>query len=115
MNVFKKCTTCGHIWPVRKDFLEDASTDLIGYQVNFDNLHLGFFLFNHLKCGTTLGIPAGSFKDLYQGPIFSERLLGTKECQESCLHENKLDPCPAKCECAYVREILQTIQQWPKK
>ena len=115
MNDFKKCTLCAHRWQSRKDFLEDPSTDLIGYQVNFDELDLGFFLFNHLKCGTTLGIPAGKFRDLYNGPVFSERLTGTKECQEYCLQENKLGTCPAKCECAYVREILQTVKQWPKK
>jgi hypothetical protein len=114
MTEFKKCTTCGHLWPSRKDFLEDAATDLIGYQVNFDNLHLGFFLFNHLACGTTLGIPAGKFKDLSKGPVYSEKLLGTKQCPEYCLHENQLDPCPAKCECAYVREIIQTIRNWKK-
>ena len=115
MSAFKKCTLCGHRWHSRNDFLEDPSTDMIGYQVSFEDLSLGLFLFNHLECGTTLGIPAGNFKDLYHGPAFSERLLGTKECQEYCLHEDQLDPCPAKCECAYVREILQTVQRWPKK
>ena len=88
---------------------------MIGYQVNFDQLDLGFFLFNHLKCGTTLGISAGSFKDLYNGPVFSERLTGTEKCREYCLHEYQLDPCPATCECAYVREILQIVRKWPKK
>jgi hypothetical protein len=73
MNEFKKCTFCGHRWQSRKDFLEDASTELIGYQVNFDNLRLGFFLFNHLNCRTTFAIPAGAFKDLYNGPVYSER------------------------------------------
>lgn len=33
MNAFKKCTFCDHQWASRKDFIEDASTDLIGYQV----------------------------------------------------------------------------------
>jgi hypothetical protein len=115
MNAFKKCPLCGRRWHSRNDFLEDPSTDMIGYQVSFEDLSLGLFLFNHLECGTTLGIPAGNFKDLYHGPAFSERLFGTKECQEYCLHEDQLDPCPAKCECAYVREILQTVRRWPKK
>lgn len=105
---------CGRRWQTRKNFLEDPATDMIGYQVNFEQLYLGFFLFNHLECGTTIGIPAGKFKDLYDGPIFSERLTGTKECQEYCLHENQLDPCPTKCECAYVREIMQVVRLWPK-
>jgi hypothetical protein len=110
MNEFKKCPFCGHLWPSRKDFLKDTSTDLIGYQVNFDHLHLGLFLFNHLTCGTTLGIPAGLFSDLYKGPIFSERLTDTKACPAYCLHQNQLDPCPAKCECSYIREILQVVR-----
>ncbi len=115
MDEFKKCTFCSHRWQSRKDFLEDPATDLIGYQVNYDHLNLGLFLFNHLECGTTLGIPAGSFKDMYKGPVYKERLTGTQHCPEYCLHEDQLDPCPAKCECAYVREILQTVQRWPKK
>jgi len=115
MDEFKKCTLCGHRWLSRSDFLEDPSTVMIGYQVNFDHLSLGFFLFNHLECSTTIGIPAANFKDLYQGPVYSERLFGTKQCPEYCLHETQLDPCPAKCECAYIREILQAVKQWPKK
>jgi hypothetical protein len=115
MDEFKKCTHCGHRWQMREDFLEDPSTRLIGYQVNLDHLNLGLFLFNHLECGTTLGIPAANFRDLYHGPVYAERLFDTKHCPEYCLHEKQLDPCPAKCECAYVREILQTVQHWPKK
>ena len=114
MNEFKKCPFCRYRWQTRKDFLVDASTEMIGYQVNFDHLQLGFFLFNHLNCGTTLAIPAGVFKDLYNGPVYSERLLGTEQCPEYCVHENRLDPCPAKCECAYVREIIQIVRNWQK-
>jgi hypothetical protein len=114
MDEFKKCTFCGHRWQSRKDFLEDATTEMIGYQVNFDDLHLGLFLFNHLVCGTTLGIPAGVFQDLYNGPVYSERLLDTEQCPGYCVHENQLDPCPAKCECVYVREIMQTVRNWQK-
>lgn len=114
MNEFKKCPFCRYRWQTRKDFLVDASTEMIGYQVNFDHLQLGFFLFNHLNCGTTLAIPAGVFKDLYNGPVYSERLLGTEQCPEYCVHENQLDPCPAKCECAYVREIIQKVRNWQK-
>ena len=39
----------------------------------------------------------------------------TTECPEFCLHKSELRPCPAKCECAYVREIIQVIKDWPKK
>ena len=114
MGEFKKCTFCGHLWQTREDFLQDAATAMIGYQVNFDNLHLGFFLFNHLKCGTTLGLAAGLFSDLYNGPVYKQRQTGSEKCPEYCLHEERLEPCPAECECAYVREIIQTVRQWPK-
>ena len=70
---------------------------------------------SEFKQCTMCGIPAGNFKDLYDGPVFKDRLLSTEQCPEYCLHEDQLDPCPAKCECAYVREILQTVQRWPKK
>lgn len=93
--------------------MEDPALNLIGYQVNFDYLEEGFFLFNH-HCNTTLAIRAGEFKDLYTGPIFSERLTNTDECPEYCLHKEELRPCPAKCECAYIREIIQIIKSWTK-
>lgn len=114
MSEFKKCTFCGHRWPTREDFLQDAATDMIGYQVNFDNLHLGYFLFNHLTCGTTLGLAAGLFRDLYDGPVYKQRKTGAQQCPEYCLHEGQLEPCPQECECAYVREIIQMVRQWPK-
>jgi hypothetical protein len=111
---FKICSRCGFVWPGRTSFLSDPSLHLIGYQVHFEELTAGLILFNH-SCGTTLSIQAKEFQDLYSGPMFSERLNGTEECQESCLHEDDLRPCPAKCECAYVREVLQVILNWPKK
>lgn len=114
MSEFKKCTHCGHEWQSREDFLIDPTTDLIGYQVNFGHLNLGYFLFNHLTCGTTLGLAAGLFRDLYKGPVYKQRQTGTETCPEYCLHEKQLEPCPEECECAYVREIIQTVRQWPK-
>lgn len=94
--------------------MEDPSPKFVGYQVNFDCLEEGLFLFNH-DCDTTLAIRTGIFKDLYHGPIFSERLTNTDECPQYCLHKSELRPCTAKCECAYVREIIQIIKDWPKK
>ena len=114
MNDFKKCTFCRYQWYTREDFLKDPSLDLIGYQVNFENLSLGLFLFNHLSCGTTIGIAAGLFRDLYEGPVYQQRQTATEQCPEYCLREKQLQPCPAECECAYVREIIQTVRQWPK-
>lgn len=110
---FKICSLCGFVWRGRTSFLSDPSLHLVGYQVHFEELSAGLFLFNH-SCGTTLSVQAKEFQDLCGGPMFSERLTGTEECQGSCLHEDDLRPCPAKCECAYVREVLQVISSWPK-
>ena len=112
-TTFKKCTACGFEWGSRDDFLRDANTELIGYQVNFEELTAGFFLFNH-SCKGTLSIQTGDFNDLYDGPIFTARATGSEECPSYCLHQEELRPCPAECECAYVREIIQVIKNWTK-
>ena len=114
MTLFKKCTACEHLWPTRDNFLNDPNTTLVGYQVNFDNLELGFILFNHNHCKSTIAIPAGQFRGLYNGPVFKENLFASNGCPEYCLQERQLLPCPEQCECAYVREIIQIIREWPK-
>ncbi len=115
MQVFKKCSCCEIPWFTRNEFLQDKNIELVGYQANFSQLELGFFLFNHLHCKSTLAIPAGVFSDLYEGPVFGERLTGAEPCPGYCLHEEFLQPCEAQCACAYVREIMQIVQDWPKE
>ena len=110
---FKTCSKCGFVWPERVSFLSDPQLRIVGYQVDFDELMAGLFLFNH-SCGITFSVRAGDFQDLYNGPIFMERLNGTEKYQSYCLHQNDLHPCPAKCECAYVLEITQVVAKWPK-
>ena len=114
MLIFKECTCCKNPWYSREDFLGDSKLDFAGYQVNFANLELGYFLFNHLSCQSTIAVPAGLFKDLYDGPLFSERKTGTENCPGYCLDREALDVCGEECECAYIREIMQIIRQWPK-
>jgi len=115
--IFKKCTCCGHTWTTREDFLSDPTIVLIGYQVQFDNLKLGFLLFNHHveDCETTMAIEVGKFSDLYDGPIYEKPLTNTDECPEYCLNKEDLRPCPAKCACAYAREVIQIIKNWTKR
>ena len=110
---FKRCPMCGTSWSSRDDFLQDPDVGLVGYQVNFANLVAGIFLFNH-DCGDTLSIPVEAFSDMHAGPVFLDRATGTSECPGQCLREDELDPCPAKCECNYVREVLQRVKTWPK-
>ena len=115
MKLFKKCSCCESPWFSRLEFLEDENLDLIGYQANFCQLELGFFLFNHLTCQSTIALPAGLFVDLHAGPIFSQRLTGTEICQGFCKDEKALEPCENQCECAYIREVIQIIKNWPKE
>lgn len=112
---FKQCS-CGQGWDSRDAFIADPHVEVIGYQVDFSNLDEGLFLFNHLEssCRTTISVPARMFFDLYKGAIFPKRLTGASDCPGYCLRRGELRPCPAKCECAFVREILKTVSEWPK-
>ena len=111
--VFKKCPLCGLPWESRSSFLSDPGINIIGYQACFTKLTAGFFLFNH-ACAGTLAILVEEFEDLYDGPVYEERKTGTDECPHYCLHQEELARCPARCECAFVREILQLVRSWPK-
>jgi hypothetical protein len=92
---FKICGKCGAEWSERDTFLTDPDLSLVGYQIHFEELKTGLFLFTH-NCKTTLAIEAGEFQDLYHGPIFIERLANTEECLGHCLHSQNLNPCSRK-------------------
>jgi hypothetical protein len=111
---FKTCPFCSTAWSSREMFLSDDDLSLVGYQVDFDELTLGLLLFNHGACSTTLAIRADLLKDLYLGPVFSGRRTWQEDCPGYCLKRSQLAACPARCECAWVRELLQVIRQWPK-
>jgi hypothetical protein len=111
---FKVCTLCGQVWGSREEFLADPEVRSIGYQVHFRDLELGLFEFDHERCKTTLAIRAFRFTDLYRGPIFMARLTGTEECPGYCQNKGELQPCTAKCECAYVRTVLDLVACWEK-
>jgi hypothetical protein len=112
---FKQCSMCGRVWHSRSEFLADPEIKLVGYQAFHPDPVLGLFLLNHLACNTTLAIKAGEFEDLYEGPIYSDRLTGSEACPDYCNSTDELRPCPNKCECAFVREILQVVKGWPKE
>lgn len=97
--------------------MSDPLISVVGYQVNFGDLQEGFFLFNHLSegCKTTLGVPAGHFFDLHKGSVFKGRPTAAEGCGGHCLRKDDIAPCPAMCECAFVRDILQTVAKWPKR
>ena len=111
--MYKSCPNCGLVWPRRSDLLGDPEIELVGYQVNFKHLETGIILFNH-SCRGTLALYAADFRDLYNGPVFSQKATGSDQCPGHCQHQGDLRPCPAQCECAFVRQILQIIKAWPK-
>ena len=113
MQFYKECLPCSYRWFSRDDFLSDSSIEIIGYQVDFENLLAGHFLFNH-SCGATLTLSVRNFNGLYEGPIFQERATGSDDCPGYCLYQDQLDTCHARCECAYVRNIIAIIKKWPK-
>ena len=108
-TIFKECLVCNSQWHTRDQFLADEDVVLIGYQANFVVLEKGLFLFNH-SCRGTMSVAVNEFADLSHGPVFNERKTGKDDCAGYCLHRNLLQPCPAKCECAYVRDILQKLK-----
>lgn len=110
---FKKCPNCDFEWDSRESFLEDDGITIVGYQAHFESLTLGLLLFNH-SCKTTLAVQAGEFRDLYDGPVFTNSATGSEACPGYCLKQHELRRCGAQCECAYVREIIELIKNWPK-
>jgi hypothetical protein len=108
--MFKHCHVCQHTWTSRQEFIDAPDVELIGYQVNFKKLEAGLLYFNH-ACKNTIAVPADVFADLYEGPVFEERKTETEECPGYCLNQERLRRCPAKCECAYIREIIQLLKK----
>ena len=111
--MFKKCPLCNHLWQKREDFLADSDLEIIGYQVCFEGVKEGLFLFNH-RCNTTLALKVQAFDELYEGVRYDFAATGTDKCSGFCLHIEELNACNAKCKYAYVREIIQIIRKWPK-
>jgi len=108
--MFKQCHVCQRVWASRQEFIDDPDVELVGYQVNFKKLEAGLLYFNH-TCKNTIAVPAGEFADLYNGPIFEENKTETEECPGFCLHQQSIERCPAECECAYIREIIQLLKK----
>ena len=107
---------CGVEWNSRDAFLADPCIYLNGYQANFVDLEAGLFFFTHKasSCGTTLAILADKFTDLHDGPVFGKSLRGTQDCPKLCTRTQALEACPQQCECAFVRDVLQKVLNWPK-
>lgn len=112
-TTFKTCSNCGDHWERLEDFVQDPGIELTGYMPTFDDVFNGLFLFNH-RCGTTLACPVGIFEHLYDGLVYRVNKAGEPECPGYCMNKTDFSPCPVECNCAFVREILLILEQWPK-
>jgi len=115
---FKVCPTCSEKWDMIEALLVDPQIELVGYQVNMAVLEEGLFYFLHhpKECGTTMAIPVAAFKGLSDLPFLAPRAAteSPEGCSGLCLRKGELGACPERCECNWVREVMQTIQAWKK-
>lgn len=89
--------------------MNDGGVEIIGYQLFPMDLLSGLFLFNH-SCKGTFALPVSDFADLYTGPVYKERKTDTEVCPGLCHHKDNLNPCTVRCECAFIREIMQLLK-----
>jgi len=113
---FKICPNCQTVWETMEEFLADLELKMNGYQVHFDDLEGGLFFFTHQQegCFTTLALPVTAFLSLNDRPLLAKRDEQLCIGSDFCVHQGDLMPKPVKCECIWVRDILQTIRTWPK-
>jgi hypothetical protein len=112
--MFKECTGCKKFWKSRDMFLSDPKISFLGYQATFDNLGMGYFLFNHLekKCLTTMSIPADEFLDLCAKGSTPDS-LGEK-CHENCTYCGTFKACTRQNKYGCLKEIIQNIKKLKK-
>jgi hypothetical protein len=110
---FKTCPNCKHIWPTLENFLDDPAIELAGYQVHFEDIKGGLFLFSHTspECRTTLAIQVKEFHPLTDQPLLSDRLC---HGAEFCARKGDIIKLPKQCECQWVRHVLELIKNWAK-
>ena len=109
---FKHCSMCGRHWRDLPEFVTDAQLRVEGYQACFVKPELGLVMVTHRLdgCGTTLGVPAAHCRALYDGPEFTTRRTGLKDCEGHCLRIDEIDECDADCDMAWVRTALQCLR-----
>jgi ssDNA-binding Zn-finger/Zn-ribbon topoisomerase 1 len=108
---------CNKCWKDLHDFLHDNTLTFTGYQAYPKHPEKGNFLFTHEKenCGTTLSLKIQKFKELLGQDIelLPFTLGEDPDCDERCMSEEDLTPCPAKnCNGVIIRELIQDIKQY---
>ena len=116
-NIFKQCPMCNTIWSGMDHFLQDPSLEIEGYQVNFDDLGKGLFYFSHNThgCHSTMSVEANVFFYLNPHPRYTTRNTSMKDCPGYCLKKDLLVQCAAKCDCAFVRDVIAIIMNKKKE
>ncbi len=110
---FKVCSGCNKVWHTQERFISDCDLELNGYKANFEKLENGLFFFSHKQdgCHSSITTEVNDFMNLYSGPFYTDRKIGTEDCPDHCRNIEQLDRCEALCECAFVREILNHIRE----
>lgn len=113
---FRFCKQCRREWADRAAFLADPGLVLSGCQMDTERPAGSALLFDHkvAGCGTTIAVPVGAFEDLCRGPAHKVNWAPSAKCLKMCFDPRNLEPCPAPCSCACVREILQAVRRTPK-
>ena len=109
-TLFRTCPKCGFEWRSRDQFINDPNIMIIGYQLNYVEFVAGFFYFNH-SCKDTFTIRANVFENLYNSPVFENWGVGSELFPEHCLRYKESESCPIKCECAFVKKIIQKFRK----
>lgn len=112
---FKTCFNCSKGWETTTEFLEDPEIDLLGYQINIEDLSTGLFLFGHTSCQNGLAIYVRDFNSLRNGAVFTENKSGRKGCPGHCLYNTNFEPCGNSCAYRWVRDVMQVIKGWKKQ
>jgi hypothetical protein len=112
---FRRCSSCDTTWPSANAFLSDPRVTMVGYQL-FELGDLdGLFLFNHERCGTTLGITGSELSEIVGAPSLRDRPRKARPAPPAgCLNHELGKGCAASCECSWVARALATIRGWPK-
>ena len=110
---FKTCKQCARVWASREEFFGDRALVLSGCQVETDRPAGSVLLFDHKApgCGTTLAVSVKELADLYAGPVYKVNWAPSAKCPQHCFNPQDLEPCPAQCASAFVREILQAVRK----
>lgn len=116
-STFKTCPGCFISWNSMEAFLSDPGLELNGYKADFKDLEYGMFFFTHNSepCYSTMTLMVDDFRSLYSGKYYRDNKALSEECPRYCMNEKQFVRCDALCECAFVREIMQTIVEKQKQ